>query len=774
MSEQQTFLSALVEALKQRAESYNQNYQAAPVVLLWPDKERQFAPLMPLLRQQLPLLTFGPYNPAERTGPAYWLRCVIDRTLADESLLPARVIPILYLPGIGQQDLKANEDTDKLLAPLVELQYRGSVWTQKKSLRDWTLITLLTSFDIDTGTDNATRTALQRTLVKLAAEPIARLRKDAPLRAAYFDALLNPDEARGLLLWLNEPAGYQQQSGGAEWASFCDVCANKYAFHPEHDGPLAAAQHLGLRQGAWEMVWRRFAEAPHAYPNLPDLLYRAKPEQLSLFGSPECWPQENRAAEEALRERFVQQSARVPQEVRQAVLALESEHGQRRNWVWAQLGQSPLAQALEHIVVLAQESERSFGGTTVADIRAAYTTWGWKVDSAALAALALGEQSEDSAAIKAVVNALYRPWLENAATVLQKAVFAGPMAQTYPVTALPQPESGTCILFSDGLRYDLGQRLVAALQAQQLACTIDSHLAPLPSITSTAKNAISPVAQEITGRTTPGLDPLLKSSGSKMASPVLRKLLERAGYQVLTGDDKGDTGGKAWTELGAIDSYGHSHEQRLPRHVQQEVEELAQRVKALVDWGWKQVIVVTDHGWLLLPGGLPKAELPQHLTHMRKGRCAQLIDGAESEYQTVPWYWNSEVRIVLAPSIHCFEAGKEYEHGGLSPQECIVPVITVSNQDGTRTKPITITNVTWIGLRCRIQVSGIVPGMKVDLRTKASDASSSLLGATSTPLSDGKVSLVVENEDLAGMSALIVVLKSDGTVGKQIATIIGE
>ena len=151
MSEQQTFLSALVEVIKQRAESYNKNDQVAPVVLLWPDKERQFEPLMPLLRQHLPLLTFGPYNPAERTGPAYWLRCVIDRTLADESLLPANVTPILYLPGIGQQDLKANEDTDKLLAPLVELQYRGSVWTQKKSLRDWTLVTFLTSLGIDTG-----------------------------------------------------------------------------------------------------------------------------------------------------------------------------------------------------------------------------------------------------------------------------------------------------------------------------------------------------------------------------------------------------------------------------------------------------------------------------------------------------------------------------------------------------------------------------------------------------------------------------------------------
>jgi len=138
----------------------------------------------------------------------------------------------------------------------------------------------------------------------------------------------------------------------------------------------------------------------------------------------------------------------------------------------------------------------------------------------------------------------------------------------------------------------------------------------------------------------------------------------------------------------------------------------------------------------------------------------------------MPWYWDDEVFIALAPSISCYEAGKEYEHGGLSPQECIVPVITVSQQHGARSQPISIENVTWKGLRCTITVTGTTSGMKVDIRTKAGDPNTSLT-KPKPPNSDSTVSLLVEDDDRMGEAALIVILDSDGTPMKQISTIIG-
>src|SRR5216683_312967 len=120
-----TFLEALVEAIK-RAGSYNKNDQAPPVAVLWPDKDRQWEPLLPLLRSRLPLLTFGAYDPENWAGPAYWLRCMIARTLP-ECQLPWDETPIIYLPGVSRQELRASEETPRMVQPLAELQYRGIV-----------------------------------------------------------------------------------------------------------------------------------------------------------------------------------------------------------------------------------------------------------------------------------------------------------------------------------------------------------------------------------------------------------------------------------------------------------------------------------------------------------------------------------------------------------------------------------------------------------------------------------------------------------------------
>ena len=85
---------------------------------------------------------------------------------------------------------------------------------------------------------------------------------------------------------------------------------------------ISAASLFGQRQGAWDIVWRRFEEAPHAYPHLPDLLRRARPEQMSLFSHIESWPQDNEDAENALRERLLAQRERFPQDVRLTIHTL--------------------------------------------------------------------------------------------------------------------------------------------------------------------------------------------------------------------------------------------------------------------------------------------------------------------------------------------------------------------------------------------------------------------------------------------------------------------
>ena len=54
-----TVLEALIQSLS-RAGEYSRDDQVAPAVILWPDKERQWEPVLPVLRERLPhLLTLG-------------------------------------------------------------------------------------------------------------------------------------------------------------------------------------------------------------------------------------------------------------------------------------------------------------------------------------------------------------------------------------------------------------------------------------------------------------------------------------------------------------------------------------------------------------------------------------------------------------------------------------------------------------------------------------------------------------------------------------------
>ena len=209
----------------------------------------------------------------------------------------------------------------------------------------------------------------------------------------------------------------------------------------------------------------------------------------------------------------------------------------------------------------------------------------------------------------------------------------------------------------------------------------------------------------------------------------------------------------------------------LPNMLASELQRVVDRITGLLAHGWRKVVVVTDHGWLLIPGGLPKAELPDHLTESRKGRCARLKEGSLSDQQVVPWHWDRSVRIAMARGIHCYEAGKEYEHGGLSPQECVVPILTATGQ--TTPAAVSIGEVLWRRLRCNFTIEGAATGAHVDIRTKVGDASTSLTEGRKKLGGEGEMFLFVEDADHEGEAAVIVVVGLDGTVLAQKSTIIG-
>ena len=760
-------LTAAIEA----AAVYNPNDAVRPAAILWTDSAGLWEAVVPRLRGVIPhLLTLGDYEPSTNTGPAIWLRCIVDGVL-DEPTVNPEAVPLLYLPGVGRQALGAAETCPAHLRPLVELQYRGVCWTQKNG-KDWTVEAFLASNDgglgLDVARDAASRQAMSRALSELAATPVSAL-AGKRLEAEDFDRLLTDDLPRDVLVWLNDPQGTKAAWDAQRWEAFASRCKAALGFHPDGDGAVEAAERLGEREASWDAVWRRFEEAPSLYPNLPTLLRQAMPDMLAQPRS--SWPQCNDDDEAALRHGLADAGKLPAAAARSAILDLERAHAERRAWPWARLGQAPLAVALGHLALVAERTASELGGASPQDMAARYVEGAWQVDLAALDSMAAVKSNADSQAVGGALNAIYSPWLDAAARHLQRLAENTPLGADEGASTDQSAQPGTVFLFADGLRFDVSQRLVHKLEAVGRAVDVASRWAALPSVTATAKPACSPIADQLEGGALgENFQPDVSATKQPLSTDRFRKLLDTASVQYLAADAAGDPNGVAWTEEGQLDKLGHSAQGKLAAHIGEQIDLLLERIAVLLDAGWREVRVVTDHGWLWLPSGLPKVELPRYLVTTRWSRCAAIAGASQVAVPTVPWHWNAHERVAVGPGIACFVANNAYAHGGLSLQECLVPSLRVTAGAVGDAAPA-IVNVAWTGLRCRVRVEA-APGLSVALRTQVGNADSTL-GQPRRLDDDGAASLLVANDDLEGATAAIVVLDANGNVVARQSTIVG-
>ena len=329
-------------------------------------------------------------------------------------------------------------------------------------------------------------------------------------------------------------------------------------------------------------------------------------------------------------------------------------------------------------------------------------------------------------------------------------------------------------MFADGLRFDVSQALAERLRTTDRPVAMSRAWAGMPTVTATAKPAVSPVADRIKGVSLgEDFSPAEAGTERPLTTDRFRKLLAEAGYQYLPAEETGDPSGRAWTECGHLDKLGHSEQGRLAARVGEEIQQLAERIESLLDAGWAEVRVVTDHGWLWLPGGLPKTDLPKYLTKSRWARCAGIEQGSAVDVPTVPWHWNTAERVAVSPGISCFSRGNEYAHGGLSLQESLVPELRVTAGAGSLASRPDIAEVSWAGLRCRVRIKAAQPGLRVDLRMRVNDADSSASGGGRKVDEKGAASLLVADDDLENRSAVLVVLDAAGEIMAMQATIVG-
>lgn len=760
-------MSTLLDALRQRlagARAHNNVTECPPVIVLWTDGQRKWQLAVPLLRKHLPnFWTWGEYDAGVQQGPAPWVKWRLGQIRQGDP------VPILYLPGIERIQFRSLEDFPDELKPLAELQFRGVWWTQQSG-KDWTPRAFLSSskggLGLALAEDDVTLRAVDQLIDRVLAAPLATLAKDHIASEDIFE-LLTDDLEGDLLDWLDDPAGAKAAWTVSDWGVFRELVRRRLNVDLDRDGPIVVAEQLVQCLGPWKRVWSRYvACVPGNYTHVHVVLEKANPPAL-FVDDKSTLHGHNQEQEGELRKALVALADAPEVKARQTVRALEAVHGARRGWVWAKLGQARLAMALEHLAALAFVTEKPVGGNDIAGIAGWYASSGWTADHAALEALALVDHA-DGAVIQGALRALYLPWLQRAAERLRGIVDGA----GYPGSVAVAVEDGTCLLFADGLRWDvgsvLGERLIGLGQRVEQS----GRWVAFPPVTATSKPDVSAIRNLLTGGSgAADFAPSVAATGKPLDSTTFRKLLAQAGVQVLEGNDVGEPSGRGWTEFGDIDKYGHGHGCKTARHVNDQLRELEQRVLELMASGWKQIRIVTDHGWLLVPGGMPPAKVPAGLAESRWGRCALLKSTSKCDLPSLPWAWDETVEVVYAPGVCAFYAGTEYAHGGLTLQECYTPVLTVTRDappiDGS------ITDLKWIGMRCKVKVTATAVGLRMDLRGRVADASSSLLECAKDVGADGTCSLAVPDDSKVGTAAVAVLLGPDGTVLDKRPTTIG-
>ena len=752
-----TVLDRLVESL--RAKATPLDGQERPAAILWTDPKEGWRPLTELLLKRLPeFLVLGDYRPEERTGPAVWLRCVIDRAL-DDPALPNDRPPIICLPGVSRQHLRAGDQCPDSLKPLVELQFRGVLWHQTNG-NDWTVNTFLTSpkaLGLEVGNDRTTAAALLRALPEVALTSVSQL-AGRRLTADYFDRMLAGDVIRDLLRWMGDPHGFRRKTETGGWRAFCSLCRDEVGFDPENEADVVAGERLAKGENpAWQRVWERFAEAPESYPGIADLLRRSRLSNELRFHR-DRWPDLNEESEEAVSQALATLPNLPHLKACAAVVGLEQQHGERRGWVWARLGKAPWAQVLEPLARLGAAARSALGGATPGDVAEAHLARGWQADAAAWEAQAAAPIAGEEY-VTAAVHHLLEPWLDASARAFQAALERVPLPARRgqpPVAA----GDDCCIVFADGLRFDLARRLAERLEGRGFGMEVRWRWAALPSVTATAKPAVTPLADQIDGDLLgEEFGARLKASGKPADAANLREALEECGYQILDGATTAPLShpARGWMETGGIDAYGHHLGRTLARQLHAEIERLAVQIESLAAAGWQSVRVVTDHGWLLLPGGLPKVDLPRHLTETRWARCAVMAgDETAADVMRAPWHWNRSQWFATPPGIACFNRSEEYAHGGLSIQECLIPDLLVERIE-RHDVTAAVTTITWRGLRCYVEAKVSGGPVTADLRLEQPSGVS--VAATAKPLeSDGTVSLVLADDEHEEAALMLVLL----------------
>jgi len=762
----------ILEALK-KANSHNSSIMVKPEVILWPDPERQWTEIMPVLQAELPhLLIYGQYDPSNKQGPAIWLKCMVAKTLP-EANWDDNATPVIYMPGISKSVLRNVEEAGLEFQPILEYQYTGTMFTQENG-REWSILAFVENpiqgLGLNVLQDNATKYAFKKALPSIFEDGEVLYGKTI-IDADYLNNQLFPDIITNILKWICKGDTFLESMDQGKRELFVNLCQSQYDFEPDHHNIKAIAEKLGSQRNSWKYVWQLYANAPKKFPEIEDLLRLAKPDDLGagMFALPdESWPQVNEAKEEELRKALIKVIKLQPKEALSSFEAFEQIHQVRRNWVWCELGRAPLANALPYLYQMSAKSTEPFPSASIEELKDYYVSDGFIADQAMRKALAAVKTGKDKSLIKSLIKSIYEPWLALITQKFQTLVEKDAVIFTNQVANF---ESESFVLFVDAFRFELAEEFRQRLLKFKYKISIETNWSAIPTLTPTAKPNVSPISTDVSITSDiKEFRPQLRS-GKDLQTATFRESLIKHNFKLVTTGDDINPEIRSWQEIGNIDKKGHEEQSEMVKHIDDLFEQVQEVVDVAFEKGVKKIKVVTDHGWLLLPGGLPKTQLYEGLTETRWGRCALIKEGAKTDLLHLPWRWNPSIFIAYAPGISFFKVNEEYAHGGISLHECLVPTLFIENPNDLKIT-VRIQEIKWVNLKCAIVTKGANESFTIDIRTKYNDESTSIVESRNKTIREKKGSLMV-SDDSDSQSATIVLLDESGRIIDKKPTTVG-
>lgn len=764
----------VLSALKE-AENHNSHVMIKPEVILWPDPESQWVEIMDLLKESIAhLFTYGPYAPEKKQGPAIWLKCMMAKMLP-EANWTANDTPIIYLPGVAKADLRNVENAVFNFQPLLEYQYTGTLFIQENG-REWSILAFIENptygLGVRVAKDIATKEALKKALPAIFQDREVLANKTI-IDADHLNNQLFPDIIPTILKWMCKGDEFLRDMNPGKRDAFYTLCKSQYEFEPDHRNIKAIAEKLGSQKNSWKYVWQLYATAPNKYPELEALLRLAKPADLGvgIFAFPEeSWPQVNEEREQSLAQALTKVAKQEAPKALSSLKELEKGHGIRRIWLWHELGKAPLADALQYLVTMADRAGKPYSFNSIESLATYYTSEGLVVDQSMRKALAAVKFENDKEVIEAIIKLFYQPWLEGITQKFQQLVAHNAGIFT---SQSPQAETESFVLFVDAFRYELAEEFSKRLSRHQLKASLTWGWSAIPSLTPTAKPATSPIAKSISSQSDiKEFRPKL-INGKDLTTPLFREELKSNGFTCITHSRDIQPGGKFWQEIGDIDRRGHEDQGEMVKRIEELFDQVQEALDVAFEKGIKRVKIVTDHGWLLLPGGLPKTQLHAGLTETRWGRCAIIKEGASTDLLHLPWRWNPSVFVAYAPGITFFKANEEYAHGGISLHECLVPTMVIENPN-VREVGAEVRRVRWVNLKCTIDTSDVPAGYTADIRTKYNDPKTSVVLSKNKVLQGNTITLMVDDGAEHQAATIVLIDPNERIMDKKPTTIGGD